>query len=73
MLLQITDTSNLPAIALFVLLVWSIILYNIVASASRGQKHARMQAMQIKILKEIALKNGVDLQKIEDIINEKKG
>jgi len=32
-----------------------------------------MQAMQIKILKEIALKNGVDPQKIEDIINEKKG
>jgi hypothetical protein len=54
-------------------LVWAVILYNIVASASRSQKLARMQAMQIKILKEIALKNGVDPQKIEDIINEKKG
>ena len=73
MLLQITDTSNLPAIALIVLSVWAVILYNIVASASRGQKLARMQAMQIKILKAIALKNGVDPQKIEDIINEKKG
>ena len=73
MLLQITDTSNLPAIALFSLLVWAIILYNIVASASRGQKLAKMQAMQIKILKEIALKNGVDPQTIEDIINEKRG
>jgi hypothetical protein len=29
--------------------------------------------MQTKILKEIALKNGVDEQRINDIINEKKG
>jgi len=71
MLLQITYTSGFTAIALFVLLIWTVVLYNIIASASRSQKIARMQRMQVKILKEIALKNGVDQQRIDDIVSEK--
>ena len=70
MLLQIDSSSILP-MTLFGFLIWSVILYYIIASASRSQKIARMQRMQVKILKEIALKNGVDEQKINDIVNEK--
>lgn len=74
MLLQIAEAmSNFVAATLFVLLIWSVILYYIIASASRSRNIARIQGMQVKILREIALKNGVDPGKIDDIINEKRG
>ena len=72
MLLEI-DAGSVVAISLLTLLAWAFVLYYIIAGASRSQNIVRMQRMQVKILKEIALKNGVDEQKINDIIAEKKG
>jgi hypothetical protein len=53
-------------IAIILFAVW----YNIIRSASKSYAIVQLQKMQVKLLKEIALKNGVDEKKVDEITHD---
>jgi hypothetical protein len=56
--------------AIIIAIVFFAIWYNIIRSASKSYAVIQLQKIQIKLLKEIALKNGVEEKKVEEIYKE---
>jgi len=65
------DASLVVTIAVVSMIIWGFVIHYIISSASRSQNIAKLNIMQVKILKEIALKAGIDPEKIEAIINKR--
>jgi hypothetical protein len=62
------DNTTLLAIAGVGLIIWGAILYIIIRSATSSKFSLKLQRMQVELLQEIALKNGVDTKRIQEII-----
>ncbi|HEY2720822.1 MAG TPA: hypothetical protein VGI82_03800 [Chitinophagaceae bacterium] len=68
-LLQI-DESTLPFLYIIGFFVWLIILFQIIRSATKAKAIVGLMKVQADLLKEIALKNGVEQERIEEILKQ---
>ena len=62
------DNSGWILGAIFGLIIWLVIIYNIIASATRAKKIESHLFLQSLILKEMALKNGVSQERINELV-----
>lgn len=62
------ETSELVALSIGGFIVILVIAYNVIASATNANSILKIQRMQLFILKEMALKNGVEPEKLDAII-----
>lgn len=68
-ILGLGDTAFAVAVILALVIVIAI-WYNIIQSATKSRSILKLQRMQVEILKEIAIINGVPADKIDGIISE---
>jgi len=47
--------------------IWAFVIYYIISAATRSKNIAKLNVMQVKLLREIALKSGVESEKVEKI------
>ena len=64
------SSDSMLLLWIFGIIIWFAIVWNIIASATRSRSIMKLQRMQVELLKEIALKNGVEPDKIDGIIAE---
>ena len=62
------ESSEIIALALIVLAINLWIIYNIIQAATKSKSILKLQRMQVELLKEIALKNGVAAERVREII-----
>jgi hypothetical protein len=62
------ESSEIIALALIVLAINLWIIYNIIQAATKSKSILKLQRMQVELLKEIALKNGVAAERVSEII-----
>lgn len=69
MLIDIFDQDPFTLFIMGVILisVFFVIWFNIIRSASQSNKLIELEKMQIRLLKEIAEKNGAEINRIEEI------
>ena len=63
------DNSAIILGGIFGLVIWLVIIYNIIASATRSRRIETLLMFQARLLKETAVKDGVPEEKIKEIID----
>jgi len=54
---------------IFGLVIWLVIIYNIIASATRSKRIKTLLMFQARILKETTVKDGIPEEKIKELID----
>ncbi|HLF45539.1 MAG TPA: hypothetical protein VI548_03900 [Chitinophagaceae bacterium] len=62
-------TEQILFIAAAALVFSLIIIYLIIQSATKSSSILKLQRMQVELLREIALQNGVEAEKVNEIIS----
>ena len=60
--------SQTIIILIIIALVYFVILYLIIEAATRSRRIMNLQRMQVDLMREIALKGGVEPERINEII-----
>lgn len=63
------EQNNILLSIFFSFFLGLIILYWIIQSATKSNEHIKLLKIQIRILQEIALKSGVEQEKLNDIVD----
>jgi hypothetical protein len=61
------DNTGIIFGAIIGLIIWLVIIYNIIASATRSRRIETLLMFQARILKEMAVKDGIPEEKIKEI------
>lgn len=61
------DITLLIIASLISIIIWTWILYEIISSATRAKKRDQLLTIQIRLLSELLLKNGVTPERINQI------
>jgi hypothetical protein len=63
------ETGTIILIAVIASLVWLWILYELIKSATKSTRQTQFSEMQVRLLAELLLKQGVPVDRIMEIIN----
>ena len=63
------DTGSVLVISLIASIVWLWILYEIIKSATKSTRQSQFSEMQVRLLAELLLREGVSVDRIMEIVN----